>query len=1213
MTVRVNFVGAAAPNATTAAPAAEDRHWEPVLAGAVVNYEQGRRFRVARKAARAPLIPARSHRALAAAAFDEDEPEVRVLMDSTGVFALDYRTLSLNGYPANVPIDQVSVHRHEFNEGTAPPAPPYETIELPIEVDDRNRNAVFDSTDRVVVFVQNWAQRSRASIAQRAWGDAEALYVTRLASGGKRLAQAPAWNGGLGLTALPSYPWTEHLEKNYAFYINFPVDTNVDQFDWLETIDYYTRADTLQFGVNDIDTTHAASFSLTFQGRRDESHITWAQIRNAQGQTTSVIDSLYWYGRGDLTRGGQFFGSALGVPRTPVILWAKTFFAPPDPLTNEHMNAGLKWMDLTYWRRYRPMRGYLSCNSGDQTGDFEIQAGTFNSATARVWDVSDTLNPVDLVNPLRGGTPGLNTVRLQGNAAAGQRQYVIFDIPKTVPASRYQPVTRRRLWAQPQADYLLIVPEALMAAAQPLATLRAAEGLRVTVAPLESVNDEFNGGRKSSYAIRRFIRYANDNWQSRFVLLFGDGSEDPMNTLGQAGPDLIPAQKILGPVGITAANTFAYEIVPSDMWYVWDVDGAPDRGEPLVPELFIGRLPVSTANQANAMVQKLIAYEQVDTTQTWRRRMMIMSDDAWSAATTFGGGTGQNDYCYRIGELVFRDISRTLKEVVSSEAGLTLAEPEVLDMNFLLAGEDTVRCSCGWCRADMAAVQSHAHAVVTPEMFKRLNDGRLWWNYQGHANAQVLAHEYVYRNFGADDDKDLFRNNGKPFLFTGFSCHPNAFAQWREGDPDIGMSIGEDLVNLPGGGAIASWASVGYELIPSQASRHLNVTMARSMFVQPPHDPYLGRGASAVLGEALALTLLKNYAYAETTGNVSERDVAATYTLLGDPATRITVGAPQIVVTANGQAVVDNEPVRLGSSGDSLHLEAELVSNAAITQITLERAGDLGSVIVPATDYTMTPAFPDTAPDGLGGRRYHLSYPTTVSGGHTTYIFRITDRYGVTSQFRVVFVLESVLQVQDRVVPENEVVTPDAALSVVVLSPTVVTNPPTDFNLVVDGVSVPFTALPARGDTTGRSYQIKWNHTPYAQGSHTVTVSVNGASAGTHTFQVVGGLRIAGLIGFPNPFDDAGTRFVFQLQGGATADLMLRVYTVSGRLIYERLERGVLPGSRELPWDGRDSEGDKLANGTYLVRMVAHGASGSASAETRLVKLRRPHRAAETP
>jgi len=1061
--------------------------------------------------------------------------------------------------------------------------------------------------------VQNWAERSRASTAQRAWGDAEALYVTRLAGGGKRVAQAPAWNGTSTLTALPSYPWTEHVEKNYAFYINFPVDTNVDQFDWLEIIDYYTRADTLSFGVNDIDTSHAASVSVTLQGRRDESHISWAQIRNAQGQVTSVFDSLYWYGRGTLTRGGQFPGSALGVPRTPMILWAKTYLAPPDPFTNDHMNGGLKWLDVSYWRRYRPMLGYLSCNSGNEAGPFEIQAGTFASGGARIWDVSDTLNPVDLLNPLLGGSPGSSTVRFQGDATAGQRQYVIFDIPKTVPASKYQRVTRRRLWAQPPADYLLIVPEALMAAAQPLADLRAGEGLRVIVAPLESVNDEFNGGRKSSYAIRRFIRYATDNWQSRFVLLFGDGSEDPMNTLGQAGPDLIPVQKILGPVGVTAAGTFAYEVVPSDTWYVWNVDGAPDRGEPLVPELFIGRLPVNDVNQANAVVAKLIKYEQVDTTQTWRRRMMIMSDDAFSAATTFGGGGLQNDYCFRSYELVFRDISRTLKEVVSNEAGLALAEPEVLDMNVLLAHEDTVRCNCGICRPDMAATQAHAHAVVTPEMFRRLNDGRLWWNYQGHANAQVLAHEYVYRNFGSDDDKALFQANDRPFLFTGFSCHPNAFAQWREADPNIGPSIGEDLVNLPRGGAIAAWASVGYELIPSQVSRHLNVTMARALFVDPPHDPYLGQGASAVLGEALALTLLRNFAYSDTTGNVSERDVAITYTLLGDPATRITVGAPQIVVTANGQPVVDNEPVRLGTFGDSLRLEAELVSNAAIATITLERAGDLGSVTVPATDYTMTPTFPDTAAGGMGGRRYHLSYPTTVSGGHTTYIFHITDRYGVTSQFRVVFVLESVLQLQNRTIPENEVVTPDADLSVVVLSPTVVNNPATDFNLVVDGAAVSFTALPARGDTTGRSYQIKWAHTPYAQGTHTVMLTLNGTSAGTHTFQVVGGLRIAGLIGFPNPFDDAGTRFVFQLQGGAAADLLLRVYTVSGRLIYERLERGVLPGSRELPWDGRDAEGDKLANGTYLVRMVAHGASGSASAEARLVKLRRPHRAAETP
>jgi len=64
--------------------------------------------------------------------------------------------------------------------------------------------------------------------------------------------------------------------------------------------------------------------------------------------------------------------------------------------------------------------------------------------------------------------------------------------------------------------------------------------------------------------------------------------------------------------------------------------------------------------------------------------------------------------------------------------------------------------------------------------------------------------------------------------------------------------------------------------------------------------------------------------------------------------------------------------------------------------------------------------------------------------------------------------------------------------------------------------------------------------------------------------------------------------------------------------VYERTERALQPGHHELAWDGRDEEGDKLANGVYLYHMVAKGPSGSASESGRLVKLRKPRRAPDS-
>ena len=104
---------------------------------------------------------------------------------------------------------------------------------------------------------------------------------------------------------------------------------------------------------------------------------------------------------------------------------------------------------------------------------------------------------------------------------------------------------------------------------------------------------------------------------------------------------------------------------------------------------------------------------------------------------------------------------------------------------------------------------------------------------------------------------------------------------------------------------------------------------------------------------------------------------------------------------------------------------------------------------------------------------------------------------------------------------------------------------------------------------------------------------------------------------FPNPFDDElGVRFSFYLVSTAPADVLLRVFTVSGRLVYERHEHALDPVYHQLAWDGRDAEGQKLANGIYFFKLLARNSSGSTVYEGRLVKLRKPRRAApetETP
>lgn len=1238
LTIRLNFSGA--PVRAALAPSQEDRYFEPVLRGAVLNYEQGRSWRSEPSLARggASLFGPRAVRPAGSGpvfGFDESEPEVRVRIDSTGVWALDYDELAVRNYPASVPISEVSVHRHEFVEGQTVP---YATLELPIEVDDSNSNNVFDSGDRILVYVQDWATRSgTVALPQRVWGDAEVVYATRVRGrAGLRVGGRDGTPSRIGLTPLASYPWSQRFEGNFASILGFPADTLQARYGWTGAMFYYVRPDTVMFETNHLDTTQAVSFAVRLMGRAGDEHVVFGAVQNRLGQLSSLFDSstVSWAGKSDITIPSSVTGSALSEGRfNHMVFWGKNeSLAPPDPLINNRTNAGLDWFDVTYWRRYRALSGYLACNSAQSANAaYELYATGFQDTTGiRAYDVTDPLDP-RRVTGLKVETvaPFSFALRMQDSTGASQRRYVMFNAPKYPPTDRYTAVTRYALENNTAGDYLLIVPEAFRTVMQPLVDLRIAQGMSVVVAPAEGIYDEFNGGRHSAYAIKRFIKYAYNNWNARFVLLAGDGAgEDPQNFYGSSGVDWIPTQMLPSPVPVYIPNTgdYASELQPADPWYVWCVD--PSCTDPsLAPklhDLYFGRLPVNSAAEAASVVQKLVNYENVSAADAWRRRILLSADDEFSGENLFGGGATPG-YCQRNYETRFRQLNETIQSVILNEAGLRRSEVELFNEQDYIndTGNLTITLPCpacvpDTCRTDRNQTISNARSNVTPRLFTRLNSGRLWWNFQGHANESVLSHESFYQNDPATDDNTLYSNASLPFLFSAFSCHSNNFGRYYErlNQATPLASLGERMVTVPNdrGGAIASWASVGYEIIPSNGVSHINVEFARALFSRPPRDPDLSdRGSRVVLGEAIALALVRWEP--QVRGDPLQRSVGMSYTLLGDPATRLSIGSPQALVTANGDTVTDNLPVRLHTLGDTLRLEADLVSNQKIDTLWIDRSIDGGpSVLIPATDYTVTPAFPDTAASGNGGRRYHLVYRTTLLPSSYRFTFHTIDRDGVPGAFNAVFLFQTVLRVDGTPINDGDAVAPSANLSLLVLSPAPI-SPRNDLALTINGVPQVFDTLAVASDPSRREWILSWQHPDYPVDTYDVRLTTSSNTVSTHSFRVdVGGneLKLKNTLAFPNPFeDDLGTFFSFNLTSGTPADVLIRVYTVSGRLIYTTTQSGMQPGYHQIPWDGRDSDGSRIANGIYVYRLVARSPTATASHEGRLVKIRRPRRAAD--
>jgi len=1237
ITVRVDFVGAGRAVAAAELDGAPDPQFDPVFATQVLNWEEGRIWRGRRPVARDGGVSRGRTSATTLAggpvlnAFDEDEPEVRVRIDTTGVYGIEYDSLAAYGYPANVPVAEVSVHRHEFVENQTPP---YVTIDLPCEVDD-DGDGVFGPGDKVVVWVLEWAQRARASWPQRQWGDAEVIYVTRR-PGAARIEHRRGWLDRTDLTPLASYPARRRFERNLSMQ-GFPSDTTMDQFTYTN-LHFFCTPDAYPFEVNDIDPALGSSMTVRWVGINTSPHITWARVTNGLSQQTSVVDSAVWFGIREEARSANLAAGALTEGATNTLrIWGKTN-AGDDCSSGPLVLAGLNWFEVQYWRRFKPISNYLLCNSGDETSDFELRAGPFlNPFLLRAYDVTDSLRPYRL-DDVDISTVGADVfLRLQDTATPAQRRkYVVFDIPRSPAPGAMSAVTRHRLFDRTVGDYLLIVPQGFMAAVQPLVAFHEAKGLRVVVAPLEAVQDEFNGGRKSPYAIRRFVRHAYNNWNARFVLLVGDGSEDPRRYFSTSSPDLVPVKKMFGPVPVPFAGTdYVPELVPSDFWYVWCLNCPIWLPGLMRPDLYIGRLPVSTLAQVNATVSKIVNYENLAGDQSWRQKMLLMADDAYSGESTFGGPGGSSQYCRRPQELIFSRINVVVDTLIRRSAGLAQSQIELFDLSYYVpnrTGEYTSSGGTDTCRTNTTTFITRARATATPDLFSRLNAGRMWWSYQGHANEYVMSHERFYDNQGGIDDKSRFTNDGRPFFFTGFSCHPNSFGRVRGGnDPTFGPAWGEELVLLPNRGAIASFASVGYEQLPADATRHLNVYLAQSMFVNPPRDEYLGdRGSRQVLGEVLYATLLANHT--GRSGFLLERDVAVTYCLLGDPATRLSIGAPQSIVTANAQPVVNGQEIRLSSAGDALTLDARLVSTVRLDSLRLERRDATGTALIwsssagaPPAGLTVTPAFPDTArtTSVYGGRRFRLTYADNLQPETYRYVFRSWDRYGLESTFEAVFNFQAILRVGGTAIADGDLVSPTADLSLLVLSPKPLV-PQTDLTLTIDGRPQSFTETPANGDASGREWILSWTHDPYSPGEINLDLTPAGGPAVSRRFRVAEtglAVRLENAMAFPNPFDedyiralnpgsDIATVFSFDLVSATPADVTLRVYSISGRLIYQRTERRLDPRWHQIPWNGCDAEGSPLANGVYFYKLLAHNGTGTAVHEGRLVKLRKPRRSA---
>ncbi len=90
---------------------------------------------------------------------------------------------------------------------------------------------------------------------------------------------------------------------------------------------------------------------------------------------------------------------------------------------------------------------------------------------------------------------------------------------------------------------------------------------------------------------------------------------------------------------------------------------------------------------------------------------------------------------------------------------------------------------------------------------------------------------------------------------------------------------------------------------------------------------------------------------------------------------------------------------------------------------------------------------------------------------------------------------------------------------------------------------------------------------------------------------------------FPNPMKNE-TSFMFNLTGAdSPRNCKIRIFTSAGRLIKE-IDHAANVGFNQVYWDGRDEDGDVIANGVYLYKLVTEDDTKKETATQKLVVLR---------
>lgn len=512
----------------------------------------------------------------------------------------------------------------------------------------------------------------------------------------------------------------------------------------------------------------------------------------------------------------------------------------------------------------------------------------------------------------------------------------VYDGNADVPEFVYR-ITNQNHHADTPVDMIILLPttQKLRAQAERLKTLHEqSDGMSVRIVPVDELYNEFSSGTPDATAYRRYLKMLYDRAVTdaeipKYLLLFGDGAWDN-RMLSPLWQGLSPDDFILC---FESENSFSETdcYVSDDFFCMLDdeetIQQARGNGSTSTvylgkADVAVGRLPVRTETEAQAVVDKIISYAGNQNAGAWQNTIVMMGDDGnnnihMEAADDVGKLIEEKFPSFEVKRIMWDAYTRT-----TSTTGNTYPDVERIIKQYM-------------------------------------TNGALIMNYNGHGAPTQISHEKAVM---LTDFRDNVSAN-LPLWVTA-SCDIMPF----DGQED---NIGETAMFNSKGGAVAFFGTT--RTVYSGYNEKMNLAFTEYVLNTEGGQNSIGEAVRLAKNSLVDLYITDPHKVAgDNTTNKLQ------YSLLGDPALKLAIPKLDAVIEYINDIPADGT--------EEIHLKAgmQVTVKGHVEENGQKATGFNGQITTSVRDakQTVECRLNDTSDDGAKTKFTYTDRPSTIFKGN---------------------------------------------------------------------------------------------------------------------------------------------------------------------------------------------------------------------------------------